>query len=211
MILKHIQNVLQNLYQLECEHSVENFLLDEEASQNYREKNPWIRQSDEVLYVQQEEENLDIGIFLNPKLLQQFSELNLEQTQAHQISALAPLMEGVSHFVYLLYKSGHEQQVTQLELELQAEIDKFILGNIVWKEKSSEWLMQQLFEGTKWNQELSEKEKERYRQAHRFASKYCSKLRSFFRIEKSLEELCKEIRPFYRMDQSEKLHYIQAL
>ncbi len=212
MILKHIQKSLQNLYQLDCEYSVEDFILNEEQSESYKEKLPWIAQSDEVLFVQQEEDNVDIGLFINSNLLKKFDPLSLNETQPQHLPQLAPLMEGVSHFVYLMWKSEREHPVTQLELELQAEVDKFILGNLLWKEKSSaEKLMQHFFEDVKWNKNLSDEEKERYQNANHFASKYCSRLRDFFKSEKSLEDLCKEIRPFYRMGQADKLHYIRAL
>ena len=38
--------------------------------------------------------------------------------------------EGVSHFVYVAWNTGHDKPVTLLELELQAEVDKYVLG--VW-------------------------------------------------------------------------------
>ena len=36
--------------------------------------------------------------------------------------------EGVSHFVYVAWNTGHDKPVTLLELELQAEVDKYVLG-----------------------------------------------------------------------------------
>ena len=35
-------------------------------------------------------------------------------------------LEGVSHFMYLAWNAGHDRAVSLLELELQAEIDKYV-------------------------------------------------------------------------------------
>lgn len=210
-MLIQIQAQIEKLYQLRCEHSVEDFVLREEDCKSYSAQKSWMQNSDEILFVKQEEENVDIGLFLNPKLLEKFSALNLNQTTPLEITQLAPLIEGVSHFVYLLWKSGKDQSVTQLELELQAEIDKFLLTSSLWGKNLSPWIMEQLFGEVEWNPHLGAEEKERYQVANQLASKYCAKLRNLFNIENSEEEILTRIRPFYQMNQGEKIRCIQSL
>ena len=43
--------------------------------------------------------------------------------------------EGVSHFVYVAWNAGHDKPVTLLELELQAEVDKYVLGAWLLREQ----------------------------------------------------------------------------
>ena len=39
-------------------------------------------------------------------------------------------LEGVSHFLYLIWNASFDRSVTLLEMELQAEIDKFVMLGI---------------------------------------------------------------------------------
>ena len=45
--------------------------------------------------------------------------------------------EGVSHFVYVAWNAGHDKPVTLLELELQAEVDKYVLGAWLLREQGA--------------------------------------------------------------------------
>ena len=45
-------------------------------------------------------------------------------------------LEGVSHFLYLAWNAGHDKPVSLLELEMQAEVDKYV---------ASYWLMRRQF------------------------------------------------------------------
>ena len=47
-------------------------------------------------------------------------------------------LEGVSHFLYLAWNAGHDKPVSLLELEMQAEVDKYV---------ASYWLMRRQFPG----------------------------------------------------------------
>ncbi len=48
-------------------------------------------------------------------------------------------LEGVSHFVYLAWNAGHDKPVSLLELEMQAEVDKYV---------GSYWLMRRQLPGS---------------------------------------------------------------
>jgi hypothetical protein len=39
-------------------------------------------------------------------------------------------LEGVSHFLYLIWNASFDRSVTLLEMELQAEIDKFVMFGV---------------------------------------------------------------------------------
>jgi hypothetical protein len=44
-----------------------------------------------------------------------------------QTDTLCQIIEGVSHFVYVTHRAALAQKATQLELELQAEVDKYVV------------------------------------------------------------------------------------
>lgn len=209
-MLQQIQNELEQIYQIPLSQAVENFLLPEIASTCVKE-NPWILHTDEALVVEQSEEHLDVGLWLNPDLLrwsegQDWEDLHQEGS-LDLVSKLGPLIEGVSHFTYLLWKAEKNMQVTQLELELQAEVDKFILLTRLLEATPSGQVMNALFENVQWNPSLGENEKERYVTAVRLASQYCEYLRNKHSILDS-DSLLPELRSFYRMNQSEKIRHI---
>src|SRR6185503_6263264 len=44
----------------------------------------------------------------------------------HNLGDFLLAIEGVSHFIYAIWSARAERPVTQLELELQAEVDKYV-------------------------------------------------------------------------------------
>ncbi len=209
-MLHQIQHELESLYQIPISKPVEEFLLPEIESSSVAE-NPWILHSDEALLVEQSDEHLDIGLWLNPELLA-WSEKNDWDDLQHEndlqlVNKLGPLIEGVSHFMYLLWRAEKNMNVTQLELELQAEVDKFILLDKLFEKMPSQTVMKALFEGVSWNPALNDMEKERYETAVKFASQYCEYLR-VNHLKEDPTVILPEIRSFYRMSQSEKIRHI---
>lgn len=212
-MLQRIQNELERIYEISCDHLVEEYLLPENSPEAILPEHPWIHHSDEALLVEQNSENLDVGLWFNPDLLEwssskNWENLSLENDPENVIRKMGPLVEGVSHFVYLLWKAEQNRPVTQLEMELQAEVDKYILFSSILNEENSIKIMQTLFEKVEWIPFLDNSEKERYETALKYASQYCDYLRQN-RLKKSSEKFLPEIRSFYRMDQSEKIRHIQ--
>ena len=133
MILNQIQKKIEETYQIDCPASVEEFLIEEEYRQEAIRGQPWLAFTDEALLVAQDEDaNLEVGLFYSPKLLQWaeglcWNEISKVLVRPDVLQRFGPLVEGVSHFVYLIWRATRKEPVTQLELELQAEIDKFVL------------------------------------------------------------------------------------
>ena len=130
---------------------------------------------------------------------------------AENLSDFCMLIEGVSHFIYYLYKAAADRPVTQLELELQAEVDKFVLLSLFTQSAGEVGvkLLQSLFEHYQLRSDLKEDEKQRYEEASRLAEKYCySLLENFSTWEKN--DLLQEVRCFYELDQSQKIQKILA-
>ncbi len=212
-MLGRIQNELERIYGISCSECVEDFLLTETTPSSILPIHPWIHHTEEALLVEQSEDNLDVGLWVKPNLLewsgqQSWEELWEKDLSEDTLQKMGPLIEGVSHFVYLLWKAGRDHCVTQLELELQAEVDKFILFSSGWGKHQSRKVMQILFEEARWIPQLSDGEKERYHTAVKFASQYCESLRENY-LNHSAEELLPELRSFYRMGQSEKIWHIR--
>lgn len=213
MILNAIQSELQSLYQVSCGECVEDYLLDGEKPALFLSKHPWLAQSDEALLVEQAEESLELGLWFKPELFQwgqrqDWGNLKPEEVlEEKSLPKWAALVEGVSHFVYLLSKAREERPVTQLELELQAEVDKFVLLSRCLGDAPIGVLLEGLFANVQWNPGLAPQEQERYSTALKLASRYCDHLKQQ-RFPLSERDLLPELRAFYRMNQAEKIRHI---
>ncbi len=213
MILNQIQKKIEETYQIDCPASVEEFLIEEEYRQEAIRGQPWLAFTDEALLVAQDEDaNLEVGLFYSPKLLQWaeglcWNEISKVLVRPDVLQRFGPLVEGVSHFVYLIWRATRKEPVTQLELELQAEIDKFVLFSREMSLSANGEIFQSLFSNTRWIDELSFEQTERYQTANRLASQYCVYLSHSY-PQKFEGDLLEELRCFYRMRQADKIRHI---
>ena len=124
-------------------------------------------------------------------------------------------LEGVSHFLYLIWNASFDRSVTLLEMELQAEIDKFVMLGIFLEKQNKRLrpgqLRKLLFETAGFHRQLNETEKQRYQDASHLAEKYCFMLESDYLANRSRQEMLFELRQFYRLTQSDKLRRINFL
>jgi hypothetical protein len=118
--------------------------------------------------------------------------------------------EGVSHFLYLSFRADNDEQVSQLELELQAEVDKYaaglLAGNGVGAIRArSRALRERLFYRARFLDPPETAEGQRYRLAHRAAARYAAALEARYVDRGRIDELWAELRRFYRMGMRQKL------
>ena len=132
------------------------------------------------------------------------------------LGPLCTLAEEVSHFVYLQFCAAAERSVTQLELELQGEVDKYLTAAFLLSQQNdgavSTRLRELLFLHYRLVPGLSPEQAERYRAASSLAYRYCGWLeKSFLRRPAGVSDLARESRRFYRLGQREKLERIAQL
>lgn len=209
-MLSQIQHHIQNLYQIECPFPVDDFLLDAHLTSHYEKHLPWIRTSHEALLVLEKEGDLEVGLFFHDTLLAWGKSHPFHACPFEHLAQLNPLIEGVSHFVYLLWKAGQGVPITALEMELQAEVDKFLLLSSFCNTHERRLLIQQLFEKARFRNDLSHAEEERYQTACKLALKYCYHLNETYLNQNRWERVAQEVGSFYRLNQQEKIRKIQA-
>ena len=94
--------------------------------------------------------------------------------------------EGVSHFVYVAWNAGHDKPVTLLELELQAEIDKYVLGAWLLRAQCGRFpreLHRVLFERARVDPAAAAGRVGLYRTASAYAARFCRQVAS--RLERT--------------------------
>ncbi|BDG08905.1 hypothetical protein [Anaeromyxobacter paludicola] len=173
----------------------------------------------ELLLVREEEGGAALGLFLDEPLLAAAlrARPHLRRsrlTARRQLGQLACVAEGVSHFVYLSSRALAGRQVSLLELEVQAEVDKFALLVLhLWRRgrrRASRALRHRLYERVRYRPHLDGPELERYRTANRLAAGYAGWLEARFVRRGDAEGLLRELRASYRLSGPAKLRHLAA-
>jgi hypothetical protein len=112
------------------------------------------------------------------------------------------LVEGVSHFVYVAERVRTELPTTQLELELQAEVDKFVLlGLEPGRDRESvRRLHEHLYENGRFLDPSGTEAGERYRLANDLAARLAARL-----LGRDAGTARALLRRFYRAGQTDKI------
>ena len=126
-------------------------------------------------------------------------------------------LEGVSHFLYLAWNASHDRAVTLMELELQAEIDKYVSTLWLLREQNPRRfpaeLHHLLFERARVDATLAGDRLGLYRSADHYASRYCRRLaRTLLPTSASAQaDASAELRRFYRLTRERKIRHIERV
>jgi len=214
MAIAKLQRCLEQLYDVSVSHDVEDFLIHDADLTRQLENNPAGRQIPEKLLVHESEEGLDIALFLEKALVDRLRQDDpVEQLHAGNLPDFLAALEGVSHFLYLVWSATHGRRVSILELELQAEIDKYILAAMLLARNAGgtvpAGLHHWLFDETRLDPCLDDDARRRYRDANMFARQYCAWLQRRFMTRRGETGMVSELRRFYRLGQHEKISRIR--
>jgi hypothetical protein len=213
MVLQQLQGLLSGIYDLPLRYDVYDFLFTD------RERLPAaVRDSrtDEQVLVVDEGDAAAVGLFLDAHLLGRLAAANpLQALTAANIADYWTALEGVSHFLCLAWNAGHDRQVSLLELELQAEIDKYVASWWLLREQAPERypaeLHRLLFERTRIDPALAGARCEMYREANQYAARFCRRLQRQLSAGSAPagRETLSELRRFYRLSRERKVSHIQ--
>jgi len=202
MALGRIQRVLSELYDVQVEASVEDFVCD--ADLVHATVGQGVGRG-ELLVVAEDAEGVCVGLYVCPDAVQALTETGAEADVwlDERFRAACLATEGVSHFLYLMFRAENEHPVSQLELELQAEVDKYatalLSGNGVGAiQARSRTVRHRLFAGVRFIDGRGTEQGERYRVAHRVADRYVRRLEEEYLRGGDLPGLMRELRRFYR-------------
>jgi hypothetical protein len=186
--LRQFQRHLERFYALERAPDVHQFL--REGTSDCREQ----------VLVHEEPDGLAIALVLSPE---QPPEGALEANDDW-----AQIVEGVSHFLVLSERARRELSTTQLELELQAEIDKFVLfaSFVAPSTPALADLHRKLYENVRFLHDAESEEGHRYRLANRWAARFTYRLLR----EGPPRNWQKRLRAFYRAGPTEKISLLNA-
>jgi hypothetical protein len=214
MLLSRLQALIGGIYDVSVAYDVYDFLVTDRSRLPHAAHGGL---ADEELIVAQSADGaeLALSLYLDPALLERLDGADpLVELNAANVADWWTALEGVSHFLYLAWNAGHDRPVSLLELEMQAEVDKYV---------TSHWLMRRqypghvpaelhrvLFERTRIDPRLERQRAQLYGEANRYAARFCR------RLERRLTggaygepEVLAELRRFYRLGTARKRAHIE--
>jgi hypothetical protein len=208
-LLLDVQRRLEILYALDPVAPVTGFLIGEAAAAG-------LPGGGSRTVLSQEGEDVAVGVVFEAAVPESLSRRDpRERLDGQNIGPFCTITEEVSHFLYLLFCARAARTVTQLELELQAEVDKYLAASFLLSLQNegavSKHLRELLFRDYHLAAGLSPERAERYHTASTLAFRYCGYLEARFLRTSQLQGLAQESRRFYRLGQRDKLERIAAM
>jgi hypothetical protein len=211
VVLQQMQSMLSSLYDLPTSIDISDYLItDRTTVARYTNDLP-ADHSDEQVLVKQEGDIAHVGVFIDASVLARLASNNpLDELHSANLSDYCTALEGVSHFQYLVWRAQHDCGVSLLELELQAEVDKYAAAILLYTRQRGSFpfsLHEQMFDKVQWVDGLNEQCSQRYVQANKHAARFCRRLDNrYLRCRRIRPEAwLAEIRDFYRCGQQDKL------
>ena len=121
--LRRVQRGLEALYRVHTGVEVGDFVVGAEL----RDALVAARRPREQLLVCEADGEMAVALFIDPGALANLSSHDpARRLGDHNLGDFLLVVEGVSHFIYAVRCARAERPVSQLELELQAEVDKYV-------------------------------------------------------------------------------------
>ena len=210
--LASLQSALAEIYDLPATPDVREYLITHAELTSFAEA----RASDEQLIVAEEGDTLSLALYIDAAVLERLGRRDPLSGLTHEnLADYLTAAEGVSHFVYVAWNTGHDKPITLLELELQAEVDKYVL---------CAWLLRAQGDG-RFPRELHRALFERahvdavaaagriglYHTASNYAARFCRHVGALLERKRNgvRGDLLAELRRFYRWGNVRKLRHIE--
>ncbi len=213
-ILDRLQGIIERTYDLENTHRVGEFLVTcPDFARSYGLE-PGSPRGVERVLVDERTVDLGLSVYLDAGVVDRLAEQDpLSSLHDGNLDAFWTALEGVSHFVYLVWNARRSKPVTRLELELQAEVDKFVTTALLVAAQQGGRvptdLHRWLFDMWRLDDDLSEDDADRYARANHFAGRYCKALTRRY-LRAGAASMFPELRRFYRLTQRGKLRRISC-
>lgn len=212
-VLGELQDRLSDLYRVDAGCRIDDFVITDPALARLLGQETMLEDTDETVLLCEDEQGLSMSVYLDEEMLERLRRDNpLSGLRPAQLNDLWTALEGVSHFTYLAWSARNDKAVTLLELEMQAEVDKFVSTWLLALQQEEQALADRLhdwlFDEVSFRPDLNGAQLERYRAANDYAARFCHGLR--LRLREGSEGGLEELRHFYRLTQTHKIGHIHT-
>lgn len=164
-LLRRVQRGLEALYRVDTGVEVGDYVVGAEL----RDALVAARRPREQLLVCEADGEMALALFIDPRALANLTSHDpAHRLGDHNFGDFLLAVEGVSHFIYAIRCARAERPVSQLELELQAEVDKYVTCLLTTEPEAcvSVELRRRLFGDIAYEPDLDHDEHARYRAAN---------------------------------------------
>ena len=212
-MLGALQRRLSDIYHLGRAHDVRDYMITDPTLAKALGQDAMLGDSQETLLVAQDDEGLSLSLYLDADMLERLeSDSPLDNLRADQLDDLWKVLEGISHFNCMDWKETQDHSVSLLELELQAEIDKYVSTMLLALEQADTHLLNRLhgwlFDEVRYHDELDNEQVDRYRSANDYAARFCHGLQQ--QLIENNQHVLSRLRDFYRLQLADKISHIHS-
>lgn len=212
-MLERLQQQLHDINRSDAGYDIRNFLVTDARLARAISEGNTLTNSGETLLLREDEDGVALSLYLDEAILDRLRTGDpAAALRSGLLDDLCKVIEGLSHFNYVAWRASRDRSVTLLELELQAEVDKFVSTMQLAREERDGELMRglhgRLFGDARFHDHLSPRQLERYRAANEYAARFCRALVP--RLRESGGDVLAELRRFYRMSLGDKISHIHA-
>lgn len=210
-----LQRTLESIYEITIPHAVEDFVVTDEGTARALDSSAAPRAAPETLFIRESADSLDLSLYVDESIVERLRRDD-PRVRLHggNFADFCVALEGVSHFIYVVYNASHGRSVSLLELELQAEVDKFAAAAFQLGRQNRgrvpAWLHEHLFERAAFDPSMDASSQRRYRTASDYAAHYCRRLNRRYLRDGRARHLVNDLRRFYRLTQRQKIRNIAA-
>jgi hypothetical protein len=217
MVLRGLQSLLGRLYDVELQYDGYDFLVTDRRALAGSQDLERRASEEELLLAETQDAGgspcAGVALYLDPRVLRRLEQADPHrELTEHNLADYCTALEGVSHFVYSTWRLDRDLPVSLLELETQAEVDKYAVTVFLLAHQTGAMVYPaqvhaRLFDRVRFDAHLTPHQYERYRTAHRCAAHYCRRLERRFvnRGVARIEAMVRELRSFYRLRNAAKL------
>jgi hypothetical protein len=215
MILSHLQAMLARLYDAPVAHDVRDYLITDRK--RLRELTGLAAHDthDEQVILVEDESGVRVGVFIDESVIARLMARDpLRALDESNLSEYCTALEGVSHFHYLIWSLERGRDVSMLELEVQADVDKYVSAlALITEQRDGEFpgdLHTRLFHRVRFMAQADAAVLSRYEEANRHAARFCRALDERFlrRRRAQPEAWLGELRKFFRLGHQAKLRLL---
>ncbi|HUX74058.1 MAG TPA: hypothetical protein VMV25_09245 [Steroidobacteraceae bacterium] len=217
MVLSALQSLLGRLYDVDLEFDIYDFLVTDRRALANLLQDDARRAPQEELLLAPMADGAGVALYIDDALLKRLERADpLGALHDGNLADYCTALEGVSHFLYCTWRLSADAPVSLLELETQAEVDKYWLTVFLLADQRGgaypERVHARLFDRVAFDASLPPEQLQRYRTANRCAANYCRQLERRFlrRGAARIEALLRELRKFYRLGCTAKMRHALA-
>ena len=223
MLLQRMQALLARLYDAPVAYDAQDFLITDRtklrellgSDATAASDRQVDGQADEQVIVTHDHDGIRIGLYIDAAVIERLTRNDpIASLDGTNLRDFCTALEGVSHFHYLMWSLSRGREVTLLELELQAEVDKYASAlTLMTRQAEGRFpggLHSRLFDRISFLPHLDAASRRRYEEANRHAARFCRSLEERFLRRRQLrpEAWLSELRRFFRCGHQEKIRQL---